>query len=132
MFNKRKRYVAIFLIKEQNSYTIIDKKFFNPIKDSIEYRSNTYIINTSTPTYTKGLKLLFFIDTDTKKQLLFVKRKDTNIDTEIVDLIMSKKIIKQLTSELGGIDFKTILLYLGLGLLIGGLIGYLLGGGSIG
>ncbi|GAH82198.1 unnamed protein product [marine sediment metagenome] len=59
MFNKKKKYIAIFLIKEQNSYTIVNKKFFNPTKNTIEFRNNTYIINTSTPTYTKGLKLLY-------------------------------------------------------------------------
>ena len=64
-----------------------------------------------------------------KKQLLFVKNKTNEIDSEIIDLIMSKKIIKQLTSELGGIDITSILLYLVVGLTIGGLIGYLIGSG---
>lgn len=131
MFNKRKKYLAVFLIKEQESYTIVGKKFFNPTINSIEFQSNTYLINTSTPTYTKGLKLFFFMDISSKNQLLFVKTKGKKVDTEIVDLIMSKKIIKQLTSELGNTDFKTIILYLIIGLTIGGLIGYLIGGGSV-
>lgn len=129
MFNKRKKYIAIFLIKEQNTYTIVGKKFFDPTKESMEYKNNTYIFNHSIPTYSKGLKLLFFLDKDTKKQLLFVKNKNDNIDTEIIDLIMSKKIIKQLTSELGGVDFTSILLYVGVGLALGGMIGYIIGVG---
>lgn len=131
MFNKKKRYIAVFLIKEQNTYTIIDKKIFNPTLDSIEHKSNTYIINSGNPTFSKGLNLFFFIDRDSKKQLLFVKNKSEGNDTEIIDLIMSKKIIKQLTSELGGIDFKTILLYLAIGLSLGGMIGYIIGSGVV-
>ncbi len=129
MFNKRKKYIAVFLIREQNTYTIVSKKYFNPTKDSIEFRNNTYIISSANPTYTKGLRLLFFIDVSSKKQLLFVKNKTNEIDSEIIDLIMSKKIIKQLTSELGGVDITSILLYLVVGLTIGGLIGYLIGSG---
>lgn len=128
MFNKKKRYIAIFLIKEQNTYSIIGKKLFNPTTTPIQFRSNSYIVNPSIPTYSKGLKLLFFIDIKTKKQLLFEKNKGDNIDTEIVDLIMSKKIIKQLTSELGGIDYKMLIMYLVIGLVMGGMIGYIIGG----
>ncbi len=130
MFNKRKRYIAVFLIKEQNTYTIVNRKIFNPTLDSIEHKGNTYIINSGNPTYSKGLNLYFFIERDSKKQLLFVRSKNKGNDTEIIDLIMSKKIIKQLTSELGGIDFKTILLYLVIGLALGGMIGYIIGTGG--
>lgn len=125
----KKKYIAVFLIREQNTYTIVSKKYFNPTKDSIQFRSNTYIISSANPTYTKGTKLLYFIDVNSKKQLLFVKNKTNEIDSEIIDLIMSKKIIKQLTSELGGVDITSILLYLVVGLTIGGLIGYLIGSG---
>lgn len=128
MLNKIKKYIAVFLIKEQNSYTIVGSKRFNPTIEAMEYKNNTYIFNHSTETFSKGLKLFFFLDKDTKKQLLFVKIKNDNIDTEIIDLIMSKKIIKQLTSELGGIDYTSILLYVGVGLAIGGMIGYIIGG----
>ncbi len=128
MFNKIKKYIAIFLMKEQNTYNIIGKKFFNPTSESLQYKQNTYILTPSTPTFSKGLKLFFFYDMETKKQLLFVKNKNTGNDTEIVDLIMSKKIIKQLTSELGGIDFKMISMYVVLGLTIGGMVGYIIGG----
>lgn len=129
MFNKRKKYLAIFLIKEQNSYTIVGKKFFNPTLDSMEYKGSTYIFNTSTSTCSKGLNQLFFIDKNTKKLLLFEKNKNPNLDTETIDLVMSKKIIKQLTSELGGIDFTSIILYVGVGLALGGMIGYIIGVG---
>jgi len=128
MFKKRKRYIGIFLLKEQNTYNIIGKKLFNPTLDTVEYKNNTYIINPSTPTYSKGLNLLFFFDIVSKKQLLFGKNVNPESDTEIIDLIMSKKIIKQLTSELGGLDFKQILMYLIFGLAIGGMLGYIIGG----
>lgn len=130
MFNKKKRYLAVFLVKEQNSYNIDGKKFFNPSESTIEYKGNTYIINSANQTLSKGITLIFYISIDTKKQLLFYKTDKSNeIDTEIVDLVMSKKIIKQLTSELGGIDFKSIILYMIIGLTIGGMFGYIIGSG---
>ena len=129
MFNKRKKYIAVFLMKEQNTYNIIGRKLFKPTSDSLNYKGNSYIFKVSTPTYSKGLKLFFFLDMESKKQLLFVKNKSDDIDTEVIDLILSKKIIKQLTSELGGIDFKITIFYLIIGLAIGGMIGYIIGSG---
>ncbi len=131
MFNKRKnRYLAIFLLKKQNSYSIDGKKLFNPIDKSVEYKGNTYILNTSVETLSRGITLIFYLDIDSKKQLLFTKpSKDNIVDAEIIDLVMSKKIIKQLTSELGNTDYKNIIMFLIIGCTIGGLIGYLIGGG---
>jgi len=133
MFNKKKRYLAIFLIKEQESFTIIGKKLFNPNNSSVSYKGKAYIIQTDIHTYSKGLTHFYFIDMDTKQQLTFSKQPESNIiDTELVDSILSRKIIKQLTSDLGKIDYRMIFFYLIIGLTIGGLIGFIIGKGGFG
>ena len=129
MFDKRKKYLAVFLIKEGVSYSIEGKKLFNPMKNEVSFRKNLYSINTTTYTYSKGLTRFYFIDTDSKHLLLFVKKtKDIKTDSEILHKIVKGSLIKQLVSDLGNIDYKTIIFNLIIGLIIGGLIGYLVGG----
>jgi len=133
MFNKKKRYLAIFLIKEQNSFTIVGKKLFNPNNPEISYSGKAYIIKTDKSTYSKGLTQFYFLIKDTKQQLLFSKHEKSDlIDTALVDSILSKKIIKQLTSDLGNTDYRSIIFYLIIGLTIGGLIGFIIGKGGFG
>jgi len=132
----KKRYIAVLLIKEHNDYTIIGKKVFNPTNKSIKFRNNTYILNLGKRTFSKGLKQFYYVDITNKtktKQLVFIKpNENTEVDTEVIDMIISKKIIKQLTSELGITDYKQIIFYVVIGLTIGGLIGYLVGRSLLG
>ena len=129
MFNKRKKYLAIFLIKEGNSYSIEGRKLFNPMKNEVSFRKNLFGINISTYTYSKGLTRYYFIDTASKHLLLFEKKsKEIKTDSEILHKIVKGSLIKQLVSDLGNIDYKTIIFNLVIGLIIGGLIGYLVGG----
>ena len=129
MFNKRKKYLAVFLIKEGISYSIEGKKLFSPMKNEVSFRKNLYAINISTFTYSKGLTRFYFIDTESKHLLLFIKKtKEIKTDSEILHKIVKGSLIKQLVSELGNIDYKTIIFNLIIGLIIGGLIGYLVGG----
>jgi len=126
----KKRYIAVFLIKELDSYTIIGKKLFNPSnvsENGISYKGNSYIIDTSERTFSKGLNQIYYIDKNTKDQLLFseIKRKTSKVDTGIIDMIIRKKIIKQLTSELGNTDYKSLLMYIIIGGIVGGLIGWI-------
>lgn len=129
MFKKRKKYIAIFLLKEQNTYTVIKHKKFKPTITEIKVsKDKTKTINVSIPIYSKGLKLYYFIDID-KGQLFFDKKKDI-ISNEILDLIISKSIIRQLTMNLSDTAFKMNLMYIFIGLIIGGLIGWIAGGFS--
>lgn len=127
----KKKYIAIFLIKEKEIYTVLKKKTFKPTNSEISYRDKTYTINVSNPTYSKLLKSFFFIDINKSVncQLSFYKDKnDSNITAEIIDMIISKSIIKQLTSNLTDTAFKMNLMYIAFGMILGGLIGWIAGG----
>ena len=126
-----KKYIIKFLIKEYGIYTILKSKRFNPLDKEISFRDKTYIIDVNNPTFKKTLKQFYFIDIDKTEncQLIFHKDKKTSIITpEIMDLIVSKSIIKQLTSNLTDTAFKMNLMYIIFGAIIGGLIGWIAGG----
>lgn len=127
--NKKKKYIAVFLIKDQNSYSIEKKKRFNPSNKEITFRNKTYIINPSISTFSKGLKKFFLIDINiTSGHLLFRKGKESVITPEIIDMIISKKIIHQLTSNLTDTAIKMNIMMIIIGAVIGGLIGWIAGG----
>lgn len=128
MFNKKK-YLVVFLIKEGNSFSVEGKKLFSSLNNEISFRKKIYGINASTHTYSKGLTKYFFIDINTKHLLLFVKNKaEIKTDSEILHTIVKRSLVKQLVSDLGSIDYKTIIFNLVIGLIIGGLVGFLIGG----
>ena len=128
--NKKKKYIAVFMLKEQESYTIQKRKKFNPLdKQKIRFRNKTYLYNIAIPTYSKGLKQYFLFDINsTTGHLLFIKNKESLITPEIIDDICSKHIIRDLTSNLTNQAFKMNLMMIFLGLVIGGLIGWIAGG----
>jgi len=129
--SKRKKYIIIFMIKEQNLYTEIKRKRFNPINTEINFKDKTYSIDVSKYSYSKGLKLFFFIDIrkSVECQLYFNDTKNkSKITPEILDMIISKKIIHQLTYNLTDKAIKLNLMMIIIGACIGGLIGYIIGG----
>ena len=127
----KKKYIVRFLIKEKEIYTIIKSKRIQPTTKEISFRDKTYIIDITNPTYSKVLKLFFFIDIDKSDdcQLSFVKKKGSSkITADDIDMIIGKHIIKQLTSNLTDTAFKTNLMYVLFGLALGGAIGWIAGG----
>ena len=127
----KKKYIIKFLIKEKEIYTVIKSKRIQPTTKEVKFRDKTYIIDITNPTYSKVLKLFFFIDIEMTEncQLSFVKNeKESKITPEIIDLIIGKSIIKQLTSNLTDSAFRTNLMYVIFGLALGGAIGWIAGG----
>ena len=152
--NKKKKYIAIFVLKEQGTFTRLGKKKFKPTNDSIRFKKRTFILNTSFATYSRGLKQFFFIDLLngqtyleqdnqdvantklTKKQkrekekevAKLLKLKNMKIDPEITDMLISRKVIAQLTTNLNsnaiGINIMTLII----GVVMGGFIGYTIAG----
>lgn len=129
MLFKKKKYIAIFVLKEQKSYTIKKRKKFDPIKTDISYKGKTWTdINIDIPTYTNGLKLLFFFDLNGEQLFIETFTYQDELTPEIRDLLFGKKIIAQFISGL--IDtFKlkniwNIILYM----FLGGLVGFIIGG----
>ena len=138
--DKAKKYILVFLLKEQNTYTIRKKKRFDPTNNKIRYKKRLHIIDTNTPTFTRKQKLFFCIDIN-KGQLFF---KDTSIkkdknnetkttieqDKEFLDLTIGTILIEKLSSGLiEKVNVKNIfekILYIGFGISIGIIIGMML------
>jgi len=127
----KKKYIAVFLIKEKDSYTELSRKKFNPTITEIKYQNKTFIIDISNYTCSKGLKQYYFLDIEktNNSQLLFDNSKnESGITPEIIDMVISRKIIHQLTSNLTDSAFKLNLMMIFIGLCMGGLLGYIIGG----
>lgn len=148
MRNKKKKYKIKFVIEEKGIYNVIGKKKLNPLKKWVRYKNNAYLIDVSNPTYTQGLNLFFLIDvkgksielTKQKRKLQKIEIKKKNViaetliteivdyDPEAVDLVIFKKIVKQLSSNLNANAFVINLIAIVIGIAIGGPIGWILGG----
>lgn len=143
--NKTKKYVAIFVLKEQGTFTKLAEKKFKATNTSVRYRKRTFIIDTSFATYSIGLKQFFFIDLlngqtylekDSKKTKKLsqeekarqLKLKQLTIDPEIADMLISRKIIAQLTTNLSDTAMKINIMTLLIGGVVGALIGYMIAG----
>lgn len=126
----KKKYIVVFLIKEQESYTILKSKRITPTNNSIKYGKNKSIpIEISLPTYSKGLKLFYFVDMSSKvpSQITFSNLEFDGINSEVLDMIMNGHIIRELSSNLSdNTNFKMNLLNIIIGGLIGGLIGFVI------
>ncbi len=128
LLHKKNKYKAIFLIKREGSYSIIGKKRFRPSKKMIRFKRATYVIDVSRPTYIRGLKMFYFIEIG-KTQLFFGKNTEgTGVSPKVVDMIMSQKIVHDLTTNLVGNAFAINFATLIFGGLMGGLIGFILAG----
>lgn len=126
--NKKKKYIALFVIKQEGTYSRVGKKRFNPKKDSIRFKGGRYLINSAYPTYIRGLKLYYFVDIEGEANICFAKTKGTAISPQIVDMIISKKIVSQLTTNLSSGALKMNILTLCVGALLGGAFGYIIAG----
>lgn len=152
--NKKKKYIAIFVLKEQGTFTRLGKKKFKPTDNYVRFNKRTFILDTSFATYSRGLKQFFFIDLIngqtyleqdnqdvadaklTKKQkrekekedAKLLKLQNKTIDPEITDMLISRKVIAQLTTNLNsnaiGINIMTLIV----GVVMGGFIGYTIAG----
>ena len=128
LLHKKNKYKAIFLIKREGSYSIVGKKRFRPSKKMIRFKRATYVIDVSRPTFIRALKMFYFIEID-KTQLFFGKNTErTGVSPKVVDMIMSQKIVHDLTTNLAGNAFAINLVTLIFGGLMGGLIGFIIAG----
>jgi len=151
---KKKKYYAVFVLKEQGTFAKLKKKKFKPTKNSVRYKRRTFILDTSISTFSAGLKHFFYIDfkngqmalkneeTIKKEKLLSIKRlkeaKEENpeilkldkidIDPEIADLLISRNIIGQITGNLSDTAIKMSIMTLIVGAVIGACVGYIIAG----
>lgn len=129
MFNKKKRYIAIFLTTEQGTYSVLKKKLFKPSDKTVRYEvGKSYKVDVSRPTYTKGLRLYYFIDINPRKGQLFFKHdKNNNENPEIIDMILRQGIIGQIAGSLGK-NMSAGIMTLIVAFIFGGVVGFMIAG----
>jgi len=145
---KKKKYKIRFVIEEKGMYNVIGKKKLNPLKQWVRYKNNAYLIDVNNPTYSQGLNLFYLIDVKgksikltkqkRKKRKIEIEKKNVisealtteivNYDPEAVDLVIFKKIVKQLSSNLNANAFVINLIAVIIGAAIAGPIGWILAG----
>lgn len=122
---KKEKYIALFLTKKHNGYSVAKKKRFRVDAKTIRFRKGkAYKIDTSKYTYNKGLKLYYFIDTKAG-QLFFESSKGDNEKADAIDMVIYQNIVKQITSGLSGGfsgSIMNMIMFFGLGLTIGFII----------
>lgn len=117
----KKKYIAVSLLKENESYSVLKIIRFNPLNPIIKGKR----IDTKNPTFSKGLKTFFYLD-NKGNQLSFNSIEISNMDTKIIDDILSKKVISELTKDMSGSDFRKKIIDMLTGGLIGGLISFII------
>lgn len=125
---KKKKYICIFVIKEQGNYNVIKKKRFNPSNNKIKLRKQMFILKVRYPTYVKGIKLFYFIDVKTGTQISFRKFTKITESHSLINLMLGEGVIEELVNGLGEKTnvFNTIVFVLGV--VIGALGGFITAG----
>ncbi len=124
----KKKYLVVFTVKEQEVHTVISRKKVRPTDKTVRFRKKTFPIDMNFPTYQRGLRLFFFVDINDGQVLLNETSKESIINPEMIDAIMSQKIVSQLTTNLSGNAMKMSILAIIMGALIGTPIGIIIGG----
>jgi len=125
----KKRYIIVLVQEQQGIYSILKKRRFNPIKPEISYKKKAFPVDVNTPSYSKGLNFYYFVDIKAG-QLTYYSDINSDANPEIVDMILYKKIISQLTANMSGDAYKLNIITLVIGAVMGGLLGYIIGAGG--
>lgn len=125
----KEKYIMIFLKNTNGIYADIKRLKTNPLKTVITFNTRTYPIDFNKIVYRNGLRNYLMIDADNGEQLSFadLKTVESNAKNELMDLILSKGIITQLISRLGGSKNNIPILLMILALIIGLGCGYAVG-----
>ena len=124
MFVKKSKYRAWFFQKQHGTFKLRKKKRFNPdTKPTIKYKGKPYEPIVDNPSFSNGLKDIFFFEIGSKSQLNYHEVMDS--DAEIKDLLYGKEIIVQAFKSLGEKALNITWLHLvvvGLAMFLGGWI----------
>lgn len=132
-FNKRRHFV-IFVGQQKSGHSFLGQKEFEPGDDKVDFKNRDYPISIENPTYTKGLKSYYFYNIESSTQLQFGD-VDPSIKPRLMDMIVSKSIVSQLSEDLTNeTNYLEVAMYLLVGFLFGGMLGFiiaqfLIGGG---
>jgi len=119
MINKKKKYIAILVIKEQGNYNRIKKKRFTPPNFKIRYKKGMFLIKYRYPTYVRGLKLFYFIDVKTGAQINFRKLTKGTYSPSAINLMLGEGVIKDIVGGLGQKSNIMNIMMIVLGIIIG-------------
>jgi len=122
----KKKYFAVITVRENELQNVIGIKRIKPTNTSFSFRNKSFPIKIEYPTYVKGNKVLYFYNFLDESLLLFNDMTDRNIiNADLIDKILAKNIISQLTSNLNQkwkLDIPYILLSAG----FGGMVGFII------
>lgn len=129
---EQKRYIAVLLVHDSdNTYNIVKFKEFNPISDKVDFKFDDkdidvrpFAIDISYPSFTYN-NIHYYCIEKNGFQLLFSDSEKNIIDSEVLDDILNKNIIRQLAkaTQSKKTDWFTLLTVLS----VGGLIGFIIG-----
>jgi len=122
----RKKYYAIITVRENELQSVIGYKKIKPTDISFAFKGKSFPIQMEYPTYLKGNKVFYFFNFLDESLLLFNDNSNRDImNADIIDKILAKSIITQLTSNLNQ-KWKIDLPYMLLSAGFGGMVGFII------
>ena len=130
IIDKNLKYFVFWLVKQGETYEVLRRKRIKPTNESVSYASHNHHIDIGNPTYRTRNKRYYFVDLDGGQ--LFVEGVDIKYDPQIVYEFVDRKIIQQLATNLTSSQWKLNIFLAIFSAIFGGLIGFIMAGGSIG
>lgn len=127
----KKQYIAVLVLKQERSYNIISKHKITDITENfisvkINNKLQNFLYDITKPNLIKNLLNIYYIDINTRKQVSFKSSKE-KLDGNLLDLVISKHIIRDMIKSTEGNSIKDQIWYLIVGGMLGGIIGGLIG-----
>ncbi|MFX1590586.1 MAG: hypothetical protein ACFFC1_20830 [Promethearchaeota archaeon] len=125
-FKLNKKYFAIITVRENELQNVIGFKRIKPTDKHFSFKNKTFPITIENPTYIKGNKVYYFYNFLDESLLLFNDKSNREImNADIIDKILAKNIVNQLTANLNQkwkVELPMLLFAGG----FGGLIGFII------
>lgn len=125
-FKLNRKYFAIITVRENELQNVIGFKRIKTTDKSFSYKGKTFPIQIEYPTYIKGNKVYYFYNFLDETLLLFNDTSNKEIiNADIIDQIIAKNIVNQLTANLNQkwkVELPMLLFAGG----FGGLIGFII------
>lgn len=123
---EKDKYIVILAKKINGKYSKIGQKKADPTKPTVAFKNNSYPVNYEQIIYRDGLKNYILIDIDNSQQL---KEGDmfSQVPTTLIDSILAKSIVHQLTSRLNPSNWTGSIILIIMTMLAGIFIGYFIG-----
>lgn len=142
LLKQKKKYRAVFVIKEQGSFAFKKKKRLSAVKRQIQYKGGLYDVDIENPSYTKGLYQYYYIDmartqinlkrkTNGKQPIIkqqLIYTENVHMSPKMYKKLLKGKLVEQLTSNLNGSKLGMNIMSLIVGAIMGALAGYVIAG----